>query len=139
MTREGRPFSQGEGKGPDKAVLVYDGECTVCRTAVEWIRSRTAPETFEYVSCHAEDLPRRFPHIEKSACLEAMHLILPDGRVLAGEQAAPDILLRLRRWEWAAAFFRLPGTGFLSRAFYRWFARRRHAIAYLFHPGPGNG
>jgi len=110
-------------------VLIYDGECSVCRSAVEWVRIRSAPETFEYLSCHAGELPRRFPHVEKSACLAAMHLVLPDGRVLAGEQAVPEILLRLRRWRRAAALFRLPGAGILSRAFYRWFAARRHRFS----------
>ncbi len=119
-------------RGPEKPVLIYDGECPVCRSAVEWIRARSGPEDFEFFSCHSEDLPLRFPHIGKSACLAAMHLVLPDGRVLAGEEAAPEILLRLRRWRWAAALFRLPGARILSRAFYRWFAARRHRISHVF-------
>jgi predicted DCC family thiol-disulfide oxidoreductase YuxK len=119
-------------KGPEKPVLIHDGECPVCRGAVEWIRARSGPEDFEFLSCHSEDLSLRFPHIGKSACLAAMHLVLPDGKVLAGEQAAPEILLRLRRWRWAAALFRLPGARILSRAFYRWFAARRHRISHVF-------
>ena len=113
-------------------MLIYDGECPVCRGAVEWIRARSGPEYFEFLSCHSEDLPLRFPHIGKSACLAAMHLVLPDGKVLAGEQSAPEILLRLRRWRWAAALFRLPGARILSRAFYRWFAAKRHRISTVF-------
>ncbi len=126
MTPEGPPVPRGEGKNPDRPVLIFDGECSVCRGAVEWIRRRCGPETFEYLSCHAEELSRRFPHIGKNACLDAMHLVLPDGGILAGEQAVPEILLRLRRWERAAALFRLPGAGTLSRVFYRWFAKKRH-------------
>jgi len=114
------------------AVLIYDGECSVCRGAVEWIRARSGPDDLEFFSCHSEDLPRRFPTIEKNACLAAMHMVLPDGKVLAGEQAVPEILLRLERWRWAAALFRLPGAGILSRAFYRWFAARRHRIPRRF-------
>ncbi len=116
-------------------VLIYDGECSVCRNAVEWIRARAAPETFEYLSCHSEDLPRRFPQIEKNACLTAMHLVLQDGSVLAGEQAAPEILLRLRRFRWAAPLFRLPFARSFSRVFYRRFAARRHDISRLLFPG----
>ena len=129
MTRGRPPAPRGEGKTTGRPVLIFDGECSVCRGAVEWIRRRCAPESFEYLSCHAEELPRRFPHVGKSACLEAMHLILPDGRVLAGEQAVPEILLRLRRWKWTAALFRLPGAGTLSRVFYRGFAARRHRFS----------
>lgn len=130
MTTEGAPVSRGDGSGPDIPVLIHDGECSVCRGAVEWIRRRCAPDTFEFLSCHAEDLPRRFPHVRKSACLAAMHLLLPDGRVLAGEQAVPEILMRLRRWRWAAALFRLPGAKVLSRGFYRWFSKKRHVFHF---------
>ena len=135
MTKGRDPLPPERGKEPGKAVLIYDGECSVCRNAVEWIRARAAPETFEYLSCHSEDLPRRFPHIEKSACLAAMHLVLQDGRVFAGEEAVPEILLRLRRFRWAAALIRLPFARSLSRAFYRRFAARRHDISRLLFPG----
>jgi predicted DCC family thiol-disulfide oxidoreductase YuxK len=114
--------------GDIPVVLIYDGECSVCRGAVEWIRERSGPDDFEFFSCHSEDLPRRFPTIGKSACLTAMHLVLPGGKVLAGERAVPEILLRLKGWRLAAALFRLPGAGILSRAFYRWFAARRHRL-----------
>jgi predicted DCC family thiol-disulfide oxidoreductase YuxK len=129
MTTGGQPISRGEGNTPEKPVLIYDGECPVCRGAVEWIRRRSGPEAFEYLSCHAEELPRLFPSIEKGACLEAMHLVLPDGRVLAGGQAVPEILMRLPRWRWTAALFRLPGAEVLSRGFYRWFAKKRRLFS----------
>src|SRR4030042_7009211 len=118
--------------GDTPVVLIYDGECPVCQGAADWIRARSGPDDFEFLSCHSEDLPRRFPTVEKSACLKAMHLVLPDGKVFAGEQAVPEILLRLKGWRWAVALFRLPGAGILSRAFYRWFAARRHRISRRF-------
>jgi predicted DCC family thiol-disulfide oxidoreductase YuxK len=134
--RKGRDPLPPERKiDPGKPVLIYDGDCSVCRNAVEWIRGRAAPETFEYLSCHSEDLPRRFPRIEKTACLAAMHLVQQDGSVLAGEQAIPEILLRLRRLRWAAALFRLPFARSISRAFYRRFAAWRHDISRLLSPG----
>src|SRR4030065_1203387 len=48
-------------RGPEKPVLIYDGECPVCRGAVEWIRARSGPEHFELLSCPSEALPLRFP------------------------------------------------------------------------------
>jgi predicted DCC family thiol-disulfide oxidoreductase YuxK len=74
--------------------------------------------------------------IEKADCLQAMHLVLPDGTVFVGEQAAPEIFRRLRRYRWAAVLFDLPGAGILSRLFYRWFARHRHRAAGFFFPAP---
>jgi len=110
----------------EKPVLIYDGECPVCTRAVDWIRARSDPDVFEFLSCHADDLTQRFPSIEKSACLQAMHLVLPNGSVLTGERAVPEILRRLPRYRRFVSLFRLPGAGILSRAFYRWFAKRRH-------------
>jgi predicted DCC family thiol-disulfide oxidoreductase YuxK len=120
-----------------KAVLIYDGECPVCAKAVEWVRARSLPEAFELLSCHSEELARRFPSIGKTACLQAMHLVLPDGTVHAGEGAVPEILrlLRLRRYRWCASWFSLPGGGTIARVFYRWFAIHRHRFSRVFPSG----
>ena len=138
MTPGGPPVSRGEGRNPDRPVLIYDGECSVCRSAIEWVRRRCDPETFETLSCHAEELPRRFPHIGKSDCLEAMHLVLPDGRVLAGEQAAAEIFPRVRGYRWIGSLLRLPGAEIITGVLYRRFAKRRHAISSFFGSGMTN-
>ena len=121
--------------GSHTAVLIYDAECPVCRAAADWIRGNAAvPHAFEYLPCRAEETRTRFPAIEESVCLQAMHLVLPGGTILAGERALPEILRRTRRYRWAASLFRLPGAGILSRFLYRAFARRRHRIAKRFFP-----
>ncbi len=119
-----------------KCVLIYDGECPICCGAADWVRGNAPPRAFEFLSCHSDELTTRFPAVDRAACLAAMHLVLPDGSILVGEAAIPEILSRLsrRRHRWAAALFRLPGAGILSRAFYRWFAARRHRIARLAAP-----
>ena len=116
------------------AILIYDGECPVCVKTVDWIRARALPEAFGFLSCHSEELANRFPFIDKDACLQAMHLVLPNGTVLAGERAVPEILLRLRGYRWTAALFRLPGAGIFSHVFYRWFAKNRFHISRALFP-----
>ncbi len=66
-----------------------------------------------------------------------MHLVLPDGTVEVGEKAVPQILSRLRRrrHRWAAALFRLPAAGILSRLFYRWLAGHRYHLSKLLSSG----
>jgi predicted DCC family thiol-disulfide oxidoreductase YuxK len=111
------------------AVLIYDAECAVCRGAVDWVRrNATSPGAFEYLPCRSEETRRRFPAVSEPDCLRAVHLVLQDGAVLAGEKALPEILRRLPRWRRAAALFSLPGAGLLSRLLYRWIAARRHRI-----------
>ena len=118
-----------------KAVLIYDAECPVCRAAADWVRRNAAvPDSFEFLPCRADGTRARFPSIEESACLQAMHLVLPDGTILVGERALPEILRRTRRYRRAAILFRLPGAGILSRLLYRAFARRLHRIAKQLFP-----
>jgi len=63
-----------------------------------------------------------------------MHLVLPDGTILAGEKALPEIVRHTRRFRRAAILFRIPGAGTLSRFLYRAFADRRHRIAKRLFP-----
>jgi predicted DCC family thiol-disulfide oxidoreductase YuxK len=112
------------------AVLIYDAECPVCRGAIDWVRrNAVSPGAFEFLPCRSPETLERFPAIAESACMRAVHLVLPDGTVLAGEKALPEIVRRLPRWRRAAAPFSLPGAGFLSRFLYRWVAARRHRIS----------
>lgn len=135
MTREGDSLPPINEKGPGTSFLIYDGDCSVCRGAVEWIRARSEPGAFEFLSCHEETFSSRFPFLDKNACLKAAHLVLSDGRVVAGERAAPEVFLRIPEYRWLARVLLAPGARFLSRVFYRGFARRRHSIASLFHSG----
>jgi predicted DCC family thiol-disulfide oxidoreductase YuxK len=116
--------------------LVYDADCPVCRAAADWVlRNALDRDTFEYLPCRSAETRSRFPAIAEAACLQAMHLVLQDGTILAGEKALPEILRRTRRYRRAAVLFRIPGAGILSRILYRAFARRRHRISRLFPPG----
>ncbi len=102
----------------------------MCRGAVDWVRRNAAgPGSFEFLPCRSEETRRRFPAIGEAACLQAMHLVLGDGAVLAGDRALPEVLRRTRRYRRAAALFSLPGARLLSRFLYRAIARHRHRIS----------
>jgi len=116
-----------------KTALIYDCACPVCSKAVHWIKENEEENSFEMLPCQSEALDRRFPLVEREACMRAMHLVLPDGTVLSGEKTLPEIFKRLRRYRMLAVLFKLPGLERLSRAFYRWFADARYRIADFFH------
>jgi predicted DCC family thiol-disulfide oxidoreductase YuxK len=126
-------MAQGGNTGKKKAALIYDGSCPICRSTVAWIEENEKEGSFELLPCQSETLNRRFPSVDRDACMRAMHLVLPDGTVLAGEKALPEIFKRLRRYRPAAVLFKLPGAETLGRVLYRWFADRRYRIARLFH------
>ena len=113
------------------AVVIYDGTCGLCQGSVAWLERRAMRGRFEFLPCQAPQRRARFPWMEERACLEAIQLVLPDGRVLNGAGAIPEILRRLRGWRWLAPLFWLPGVEFLARPLYRWVARHRHSISRL--------
>ena len=76
---------------PKKAVLIYDGNCPVCSGTVAWIKDREQTGAFEMLSCQSTEMSERFPSIEEAVCMQAMQLVLPDGTVLPGEKALPEI------------------------------------------------
>ena len=118
----------------ERAVLIYDKDCPICRKAARWVEQNKRGDVLEMLPCQAEGVRSRFPFMEDTVCMKAMQLILPDGGVLSGEKALPEIINRLRRYHWVAWFSRLPGSGMLSHAFYRWFADRRYRIAGILFP-----
>jgi predicted DCC family thiol-disulfide oxidoreductase YuxK len=117
------------------AVLIYDGSCALCRGAVTWISARVVRGAIEFLPCQAAERRARFPSIAEAACLEAMHLVLPDGRVRAGADALPEILARLRRWRFLGLLFRLPGARLAAPLAYRRIAGHRYRISRVLGPG----
>jgi predicted DCC family thiol-disulfide oxidoreductase YuxK len=110
--------------------LIYDAECPVCRGSVEWVRRQaSSPGAFAFLPCRSPEARERFPSVGEADCLRAVHLVLPDGTILAGEKAIPEILRRLPRWRFLAAPLSLPGAAFLSRLLYRSFAAHRYRIS----------
>ncbi len=122
-------------------MIVYDGACPLCSASITWVREHEAPGAFEMVPCQEKDRSGRFAAITDEACMQAMQLVLPGGKVLSGEKALREVLGRIRsaRYRRLALLFRLPGSGTASRLFYRWFARHRYGIAHLFQIGRSKG
>jgi predicted DCC family thiol-disulfide oxidoreductase YuxK len=58
-----------------------------------------------------------------------MQLVLPDGRVLAGADAVPEILDRIPRWRWVAWLLRRHALRPLARRAYRWIAAHRMQLS----------
>ncbi len=116
-------------KADDLAVLIYDGDCPICQGGMRWVERRALPGRFEFLPCRSAERRARFPWMTDETCLEAMQLVLPDGRVLAAARAIPEILRRLRGWRRLAFLFRLPGAAFVAPRLYRWVARHRYRIA----------
>lgn len=118
-----------------KAVVIYDGSCRICAGTKAWIEGHAAHGAFEFLTCQDPERARRFPAVSEAACMDAIQLVLPDGRVLAGDRAIPEVLRRLRRWWWLSAAFSIPGVARLAPHVYAWIARNRYAISKVLPRG----
>ena len=114
-----------------KATLIYDNECPLCTRAAGWVAAHGTRDALDTLPCKSPARAERFPNISEQACMEAMQLVLPDGRVYSGDQALPLLLNLIRGWRWLAALFRIPGVSLLSPVVYRWIARHRQALSVI--------
>jgi predicted DCC family thiol-disulfide oxidoreductase YuxK len=115
------------------AVLIYDADCPMCRASALWLmRLALSGGRLEILPCRSDLRASRFPQVSENACLTAMQLVLPDGRVVAGADAVPELLRRIRGLAWLAAVFALPGMRPIGRRVYAWVARNRMRISCAF-------
>lgn len=108
----------------ERVTLIYDGECGLCRRAVDRVRAWDRSDGFTYIAFQ-DPAVGRFG-IALPALAAAMHLVLPDGRVFAGADAVPEILRRLPGKRWLAWMFAVPGVLPVARRAYQRIAERRH-------------
>jgi len=113
--------------GAERATLIYDGECGFCRDAVALVARWDRAHRVAFVPFQDEKAVAAFG-LPLPALAAAMHLILPDGRVFAGADAAAAVLPLLAGKRWLARVFALPGILPLARRGYAWIARRRRCL-----------
>jgi len=111
----------------DVPTLIYDGECGFCRRSMEMVRRWDREHRLEYVPFQDERRVARCG-VPLPALAAAMHLVMPDGRVFAGADAAPEILRLLPGKRWLAPAFALPGVLPVARRVYALIARRRRCL-----------
>lgn len=114
----------GGNAGP---TVVYDGECGICQQSVDLLKRWDREQVLRYVPFQDEAAVARF-RIALPALAAAMHLVLPDGRVFAGADAAPELLRLLPGKRWLGVWFRIPGVMPLARRVYAWIAARRRCL-----------
>jgi predicted DCC family thiol-disulfide oxidoreductase YuxK len=111
----------------DAPTLIYDGECGFCRRSVDLVLRWDRAHRLRVVPFQDQARVAAFG-IPLPALAAAMHLVVPDGRVFAGADAAPHILRLLPGKRWLAWVFRVPGVLPVARRVYAWMARRRRCL-----------
>ncbi|HEU5171374.1 MAG TPA: DUF393 domain-containing protein [Gemmatimonadales bacterium] len=109
-----------------RPVLVYDGQCGFCRKWISRLRRWDRGGRIEYVTARERNSVSGLPRFTDDAVARAMHLVTPDGRVLAGARALPALLDYLPGGALVRPLFRIPGLPWVADRFYAWLAARRH-------------
>ena len=116
-----------------KATLIYDKECPLCRRAAAWAERSTRSGLIETVPCGSIEQMKTFPDMETGECEAAPQLILADGTVYSGDLLIPPLFDRLKRWHWFGKLFRFPLLTWLAPLGYRTLARNRKNFAVLMY------
>ena len=102
----------------------------MCRASAMWLMRRAlSGGALEILPCRSSVRRERFPQVPETLCMTAMQLVLPDGRVLGGADAVPELLRRIRGWGWVAGVFDVPVVRPLARRVYAWIAANRMRIS----------
>ena len=110
---------------PDRPLGVFDGDCGFCRM---WVARWRAMSRGAVDYAPSQEVAVRYPQIPNEAFRRAFQLVLPDGRVLEGAEAAlAASSRRLDRGFLARAYRKVPGLAPLLDVAYRGIASHRPA------------
>ena len=121
-------------------LLVFDGDCTFCRTWIGYWKRLTG-HAISYAPY--QEAAERFPQVPRENFQRSVQLILPDGEVLSAAHAVFRSLAIVPGYAWALwAYQHVPGFAALTEWSYRRIAAHRsfcyHATVFLWgkHPEP---
>jgi len=109
--------------------LVYDGDCDICRTWVEYWQGLTGERV---IYRPYQEAAAAFPSIAPHEFRRAVQLIEPDGRVYAGAAATYRVLRQAPgRAAWWWLYAHVPGFSSVSEWSYGFISRRRGLLSRM--------
>jgi predicted DCC family thiol-disulfide oxidoreductase YuxK len=110
--------------GDRRPVLIYDGHCRLCaREATRlarWVGGRVRLESYRDPGVVAH-----YPGLTPAMCEQGLQLVLPDGRIVSGAEAAAATLRLRTPLGW---LYYLPGLRQVADAIYRVIVRNRFRL-----------
>ena len=120
-------------------VVLYDGDCRICRSQVERLSWWDPDGRLAYLSLHDSEVARRWPGMapERPLFQRLMReMCIVENRGLEqpevfhwGPAAIRHLTSRLRRLWWAAPLLYFPGSMLLWKPLYRLIARNRYRLS----------
>jgi predicted DCC family thiol-disulfide oxidoreductase YuxK len=129
MNQETRqPTSAERTKPPPALVVLYDGHCQFCTAQVKNLIALARWGAVEAVDFQEPGVLERFPGLTHEACMQAMHLVTPDGRVYRGFEAAVRAVATRPLIGRLALIYYLPGIRQLCDWLYARIAASRYRL-----------
>ena len=116
---------------PPKPLLIFDGDCELCR---RWAarRRRATGDALDLLPFQDETVAREFPEIPRAVFAKALHLLFPDGSVCTGAEAVFRSLAAGGAKRWLLWCYRkIPLFAGLSEWIYDRVAARRQFLSKL--------
>jgi predicted DCC family thiol-disulfide oxidoreductase YuxK len=111
---------------PGKYVLLYDGHCPFCTRQANRLTKIAKPGVVMAADFQSPGVLDEFPGIGHGACMQALHLVTPDGRVFRGVEAIVRALTSRSILGSIAYLYYVPGVRQLCDRLYRFVASRRY-------------
>lgn len=105
-----------------RALLIYDGDCALCRLWVDAWRAQTGDRV---VYAPSQEITEKFPDIPRAKYRRAVQLIDADGRRYEAAEAVFRALAHAPGRGWLLRLYEAPLVGPIAEAAYRLVARHR--------------
>lgn len=113
------------GLSRESPLVLFDGDCNLCRGAVQFVLRREARARFRFAALQSAAARGALAAAGIAGTLPDSLVLLHRGRVLVKSAATLAIASRLRfPWPLLTAFWLVPAP--LRDLVYDWIARRRH-------------
>jgi predicted DCC family thiol-disulfide oxidoreductase YuxK len=113
--------------GPDQAVVLYDGECPLCRKTTGVLERFDWFGRLRFHNCRdAAGIPTHSAHLDPARTIQEMHVLTPDRTAAySGFRAVRWIAGRVPvLWPLYPLLF-IPGMAKVGQRLYLWVARNR--------------
>lgn len=105
-------------------ILLYDGECSFCNGAVQWIIARDPHANIRFASQQGELGQQLLDKHKLPVEIDSLILIDQDKAYVYSDAAIRLTKYLHRAWPLAQAMYIIPG--FIRNSAYRYFAKRRY-------------
>lgn len=122
------PVASPRTTPPGRYVVLFDGHCKFCIAQSKNLQAIGKPGALEMRSFQEPGALSDFPGVSYDACMRAMHLVTPKGRVYEGFAAIAHAVATRPVVGWLAYAYYLPGVHMICDGIYALIAAYRYRL-----------